>query len=161
MTLDEARKVARKHRVTLDKDGDPATERTAKRAAASLQFLAIAEDYIAVRQKDMKPRNHVECIRNLRKLWKPLHGLSLGTVSRPLVATHNLLRRCVISAINAGRVREDYAREGSRRRVGNTRPFRCMGFDCTRHPVDCRAGGAVMKRACTISAPLGWHRCCG
>jgi integrase len=88
MTLDEARRAARQHRLTLDRGGDPATEKATKRAAASLLFLATAEDYLAVRAKDMKPRSHVECTRHLRKLWKPLHGIALGAVSRPVLAAH-------------------------------------------------------------------------
>src|SRR5262249_22952810 len=34
------------------------------------------------------PRSLAECTRHLKTLWKPLHGVSLGAVSRSVIAGH-------------------------------------------------------------------------
>ena len=86
LTLDQARAKARKVLVAVDDGKDPATEKAAKRASASLLFSAVAADYLEAIKTTMKPRSHVECTRHLNKGWKPLHGLAVGTVSRVTVA---------------------------------------------------------------------------
>lgn len=86
LTVDEARKRARKVLVAVDDGKDPAAEKATKRAAAGLIFSSVVDDYLAVRQRNMKPRSHVEVSRHLNKAWKPLHGLALAAVSRPVIA---------------------------------------------------------------------------
>jgi integrase len=91
LTVEEARRKARRVLVAVDDGKDPAAEKVAKRAAAGLLFLAVVDDYLTARQRDMKPRSLVECTRHLRLLWKPLHGLPVGSVTRAQVAA--ILRR--------------------------------------------------------------------
>ena len=50
-------------------------------------FSAVMQDYLDAQQSHMKPRSHAECSRHLKLHWKPLHGLALGNVSRPTVAS--------------------------------------------------------------------------
>ena len=82
LSLEEARKKARKVLVAVDEGRDPTAEKATKRASASLLFSSVAADYLEAKQSTMKPRTHVEMTRYLNRDWKPLHGLPLGTVSR-------------------------------------------------------------------------------
>ena len=86
LTLEDARKKARKVLVAVDEGRDPATEKADKRAASALIFSAVSDDYLAACQTTLKPRSHVECSRHLKKAWKPLHGLPVGVVNRAVVA---------------------------------------------------------------------------
>jgi integrase len=91
LTLDAARQIARKHRIALADGKDPAIEIVERRANTALLVGAVIADYLKARQRDMKPRSLVECTRHLQVLWKPLHGLPVGSVTRALVAAN--LRR--------------------------------------------------------------------
>jgi integrase len=86
MTLDEARKRARKVLVAVDDGKDPAAEKEAKRAASGLIFAAVAQDYLEACQTRIKPRSLLATTYHLQKLWRPLHKLALGAVSRAVVA---------------------------------------------------------------------------
>lgn len=86
LSADEARKKARKVLVAVDDGKDPAADKVTRRAASALIFSTVMNDYLAVLERRMKPRSLVECRRHLQKRWKPLHGLALSGVSRPVVA---------------------------------------------------------------------------
>jgi integrase len=86
LTLDEARKRARKILIALGDGEDPAAQKASKRAASALTFSKVMEDYLEARQPGMKPRSHEECSRHLTKHWKPLHGLAIGSIARTTVA---------------------------------------------------------------------------
>lgn len=86
MTVDEARKRARKVLVAVDDGRDPAADKVAKRAASALIFSAVKDDYLTACEARMKPRSLEECRRHLDKQWKPLHGLAIASVSRPVIA---------------------------------------------------------------------------
>jgi integrase len=88
MTIEEARRKARKVFVAIDDGKDPAAEKASKRAASGLLFSAVAKDYLAFRQPNMKPRSYDQCCRHLNKQWKVLNNLALSGVSRPVVAAH-------------------------------------------------------------------------
>ena len=88
LSIEEARKKARKVLVAVDEGRDPTVEKATKRASASLLFSSVAADYLEAKQSAMKPRSLVESTRYLNKDWKPLHGLPLGTVNRAMVSSH-------------------------------------------------------------------------
>lgn len=88
LSVEEARKKARKVLVAVDEGRDPTAEKATKRASASLLFSSVAADYLEARRSAMKPRTLVESTRYLNRDWKPLHGLPLGTVSRAVVSSH-------------------------------------------------------------------------
>jgi integrase len=87
MELDAARRKARQCRVALDGGQDPTVEKLSKRVAAGLTFAKVIEQYLGVRATDMKPRALVEVTRHLKEAWKPLHGLPLASIARPVIAT--------------------------------------------------------------------------
>jgi integrase len=86
MTLDEARKRARKVLVAVDDGRNPGAEKETARAASGLMFAAVAADFLGGCQ--LKPKTLYEYEYYLKKLWKPLHKLPLGGISRQVVASH-------------------------------------------------------------------------
>src|SRR5215510_13600864 len=54
MSVDEARKRARKVLVQVDDGKDPAAEKAAKRVSSALLLSAVIDDYLAVQQRTMK-----------------------------------------------------------------------------------------------------------
>jgi integrase len=86
MTLEEARKRARKVLVAVDDGRDPAAEKETARAASSLIFATVVRDYLEASR--LKPRTLYDYNYYLNKLWKPLHKLPVGAVSRQVVASH-------------------------------------------------------------------------
>jgi integrase len=88
LIVEEARRKARKVLVDVDDGKDPAALKANKHAAAGLVFSSVVDDYLAVRQKDLKASSLREYTRHLKQLWKPLRGMALGAVSRPVVAAH-------------------------------------------------------------------------
>ena len=107
LTLDEARKRARKILVAVDDGKDPAAEKASKRVASALTFSKVMEDYLEARQPGMKPRTHEEYSRHLRKHWKPLHGLAIGSVARTTIAVR---LREIVKAMVRSRLIEREAR---------------------------------------------------
>src|SRR5262249_22273897 len=104
-TLARARIEARRLRTAVEGGRNPAADKAIIREQAGLQFSAVARDYLAAREPNMKPRSYEECDRHLNKHWKPLHRLSLASIDRALVAGH--LRKI---AANNGPVAADRAR---------------------------------------------------
>src|SRR5262249_26067902 len=88
LTLDEARKRARKVLVAVDDGRDPAGEKESKRAAAGLIFATVMRDYLEQAQASLKPKTLVGYRGDLERLWKPLHKLALSAVDRPVIAAH-------------------------------------------------------------------------
>jgi integrase len=91
LTLEEARRRARKLLVAVDDGRDPQTEKETKRAEAGLIFSSVVDDYLKVRARDMRQGSLSETTRHLTAVWRPLHKLPIGGVSRAIVASH--LRR--------------------------------------------------------------------
>lgn len=86
-TLDKARAAARDFRVKIDKGENPATEKAERRAASALTFAAVRKDYLAAREKDLRPRTYEMARYYLEEKWAPLDNLPLASVERANVAT--------------------------------------------------------------------------
>ncbi len=84
--LDDARRAARKMIVAIDEGVDPSAEKIARRATAALLFSRVVEDYLTVRQLDLRPSSRVLCSRHLKQHWRSLHGLAINRIDRPNVA---------------------------------------------------------------------------
>jgi len=65
VTVDEARKKARKALVGIDEGHDPAAVKVKSHAAGKLIFETVARDYLDLRIKDMKAGSHDQCRRHL------------------------------------------------------------------------------------------------
>jgi integrase len=87
LTLEEARRKARKILVAIDDGKDPAAEKAQKRAAAGLIFGAVVDEYLAA-QNHLRPRSLINLTHHLKNHWKPLHRLPLSAVNRATVASH-------------------------------------------------------------------------
>lgn len=86
LTVDEARKRARKMLVGIDDGHDPVAAKAKSRADDKQLFSVLAEEYIGIRTNDMKPRTLEQIKLQLRKYWKPLHKLALKKIDRATVA---------------------------------------------------------------------------
>jgi integrase len=86
MTLDEARKRARKVLVAVDDGRNPGAEKETARAASGLIFASVAADFLGACR--LKPKTLYNYDYHLKKLWKPLHRLPLSGISRQVVASH-------------------------------------------------------------------------
>jgi integrase len=88
LTLEEARQRARKILVAVADGRDPATEKAGQQAAASLTLESIARQYLGVCRGSLRPKTMLGYSGDLERLWKPLHKLALGAITRPAVASH-------------------------------------------------------------------------
>lgn len=86
LTLDEARKAARKALVGIDEGNDPIAAKAKARASDKQVFGAVAQDYLEVRAKDMKPLSLDQCRLHLLTYFKAFHRLAIGKIERATVA---------------------------------------------------------------------------
>jgi integrase len=86
LTLDEARKAARKALVGIDEGNDPVAAKAKSRADGKLIFETVAREYLDFRAKDMKPLSLDQCQRHLLKYFKALHRLAIGKIDRATIA---------------------------------------------------------------------------
>ena len=105
LSLDDARKKARRVLTQVDDGKDPTAEKATKQAQSSLLFSAVKQDFLDARKPNLKVRTHTEYTRHLDQHWKPLHKLPVGSINRALVAS--LLREI---AEERGAVAADRAR---------------------------------------------------
>ena len=86
LSVDEARKKARKLLVGIDDGHDPVAAKAKARVDDKQLFGVLVDEYLPVRAKDMKPRSLEQTTLHLRKYWKPLHKLPLKKIDRATVA---------------------------------------------------------------------------
>jgi hypothetical protein len=86
LTVDEARKKARKLLVGIDDGHDPIVAKAKARTDDKQLFSVLIEEYLEIRAKDMKPLSLEQTTLHLRKYWKPLHKLALKKIDRATVA---------------------------------------------------------------------------
>ena len=86
LSVDEARKKARKLLVGIDDGHDPVAAKAKARADDRQLFSVLVDEYLEVRVKDMKPRSLEQCRLHLLKYFKPLHKLPLKKIDRATVA---------------------------------------------------------------------------
>ena len=86
LTVDEARKKARKLLVGIDDGNDPVAVKAKSRADDKQLFETPGRGILAIRTKDMKPRSLEQITLHLRKNWKPLHKLAVKKIDRATVA---------------------------------------------------------------------------
>jgi integrase len=86
LSLDEARKAARKALVGIDEGNDPLAVRARSRADGKLIFETVAREYLDVKAKEMKASSLDQCTRHLLKYLKPLHRLAIGKIDRATIA---------------------------------------------------------------------------
>jgi integrase len=84
--FDDAKKKAKEifGRVAIGED--PAGDKIAARTEASSALGTIIEAYLEVAKERLRRRSYEASEHRLKRLWKPLHGLTVGTVSRAIIA---------------------------------------------------------------------------
>lgn len=86
LTLDEARKKARKLLVGIDEGHDPVAAKARAKVSDKLLFEAVAKDYLEAREKDMKASSLDQCKRHLQLYFKPFNRLAINKIDRAQVA---------------------------------------------------------------------------
>lgn len=86
LSLDEARKKARKLLVGIDDGHDPVAAKAKSRVDDKQLFGVLVDEYLEVRAKDMKPRTLEGTQLHLKKHFRPLHRLPLRKIDRSMVA---------------------------------------------------------------------------
>jgi integrase len=65
---------------------DPVTEKEIAHAQAAETFGVLLPQYLKHKHSELKPRSYVEVKRHLEVDAKPLHGLGVKTISRPVIS---------------------------------------------------------------------------
>src|SRR5215469_9952092 len=86
VTLENARKEARRIFGSVANGHDPANEKAERRSAASYTLDATIARYLEVKATELKPRSLEEVQRHLKKDWQPLHNLAIASIGRANVA---------------------------------------------------------------------------
>jgi integrase len=86
LSLEEARRKARKALVGIDDGHDPVAAKAKSRADGKLIFETVARDYLDIKAKGLKPRSLLHCTNHLLKNLKPLHRLAIGKIDRATIA---------------------------------------------------------------------------
>src|SRR6516162_3690237 len=86
VTLENARKEARRIFGKVANGHDPANEKAERRSAASHTLDATMARYLEAKATEFKPRSMVEVTRHLQKHWQPIHNLAIANVARANVA---------------------------------------------------------------------------
>jgi integrase len=86
VTLENARKEARRIFGSVANGHDPANEKAERRSAASHTLDATIARYLEAKATELKPRSLDEVERHLKKDWQPLHNLAIASIGRANVA---------------------------------------------------------------------------
>jgi integrase len=86
VTLENARKEARKIFGKVAIGEDPAGEKTVSRAKASHTLDGVIAAYLEAKRSEFRERGYEAAEYHLNRLWKPLHKLTVSAVSRATVA---------------------------------------------------------------------------
>ncbi len=97
LSLEDARRIARKHFAQARLGVDPAAEKAKARAtaaAAALTLGAVADRYLATMEAKHRPNTHSAARRYLEKHWRKLRDRPLDSIKRADVAAllHDLTR---------------------------------------------------------------------
>jgi integrase len=89
LSLDDARREARKQHLLLTEHKDPIERQRHERQAATAKptsFKSVMDAYLVARKKEMRPRSYIAIQRHLEQHWKPLHALDLKGIDKSAVA---------------------------------------------------------------------------
>src|SRR5215471_4349398 len=86
VTLENARKEAKRIFGSVANGHDPANEKAERRSAASYTLDATIARYLEAKATKLKPRSMAEVKRHLEKDWQSLHNLAIASIGRAHVA---------------------------------------------------------------------------
>jgi integrase len=86
VTLEDARKEAKRIFGSVAHGRDPANEKAERRSAASYTLDATIARYLEAKAAELRPRSLVEVTRHLEKDWQSLHNLAIASIGRANVA---------------------------------------------------------------------------
>jgi Arm DNA-binding domain len=83
VNFEHARREAKKIFGRVANEEDPAIDRAEARKIASHTFDAAIKQYLTAKKDDLRPSTYNQAKHHLEALWKPLHSLALGSITRP------------------------------------------------------------------------------
>jgi hypothetical protein len=86
INLRAARAAAEKRFAEVMLGGDPQQEKAEAKARAAVTFGPLATRYLEIKISIVRANTYVADFRYLTGYWKPLHGLSIDSINRRLVA---------------------------------------------------------------------------
>jgi integrase len=86
-TPDKARKEARRLLGEVAAGSDPASQKAEEKRQLADTLAAVAEAYLAVASRRLRPKSLAVTQRYLRIAWAPLHGVSVFSLSRREIAS--------------------------------------------------------------------------
>lgn len=105
VTLESARKEAKKIFGKVAIGEDPAAEKTEARSAASNTLDGIVTAYLAAKVTELRPNTYALSEYYLNRLWKPLHKLTVAAVNRAAVAAQTRAIAKENGTVSANRAR--------------------------------------------------------
>jgi integrase len=105
VTLDDAKREAKKIFGRVASGEDPANERAEARESASHTLGSVIAKYLAAKEPGLRASSYRETRRHLESHWKPLHGLALSSIGRANVAA-----QLAVLAKNSGPVATNRSR---------------------------------------------------
>jgi integrase len=112
ITLEDARRIARKHFAQAQLGVDPTVERAKARAAAAaatLTFGRLVEDYLQAKQSTLRPSSYSSTRRYLTQHWRALHDLPIGDIKHATVAAQLRILAADHGPVAAARARSTLA----------------------------------------------------
>jgi integrase len=112
LTLEDARRIARKHFAQAQLGVDPTVERAKARAAAAaatLTFGRLVEDYLQAKVSTLRSSSLSFTRRYLTKHWRALHDLPIGDIKRATVAAQLRTLAAHHGPVSAARARATLA----------------------------------------------------
>ena len=86
VNFEHARREAKKIFGRVANEEDPATDRAKARKVASHTFDAAIKKYLEAKRGELRPSTLEQVTHHLETVWRPLHSLALGSISRAHVA---------------------------------------------------------------------------
>src|SRR5262249_52755319 len=102
---DEAKTKAKRIFGKVADGNDPANERAEKRSTAGNTFDKAVTDFLDVQKPRIRPAYYEATDRYLNQHWKALHGLSLPSINRAIVAAELRVIEKARGAVAADRAR--------------------------------------------------------
>jgi len=105
VTLDNARREAKRIFGSVAHGRDPANEKAERRSAASYTVDAVITRYLDAKAGELKARSLVEATRHLQKNWSSLHNLAVASVGRANIAAALSVMAKMQGPVTANRAR--------------------------------------------------------
>jgi integrase len=86
LTAEQARKKARQVMAEVILGGDPQAKKAEERVRARMTLRSVAEQYLRIKERELRPKSLADARYYLLRTWKPLHGIPVHKIARRDIA---------------------------------------------------------------------------